>query len=198
MMLGPKPISEERRETPVNAPTTLASYTYAYPHPALTADQVVFTTVAGALWVLLIRRRSEPFAGCWALPGGFLNPDETLETAAYRELREETGIELSGIGRLVGVFSEPGRDPRGWVVSAAFAVLIEAERLSTLAAGDDADAAALFPVGALPDLAFDHGRIITAALTALDLAPISLEGGPDAIAAESDQQARRALEERSA
>jgi hypothetical protein len=73
------------------------------------------------------------------------------------------------------------------VVSTAFAVLVEAERLSTLAAGDDADAVALFPVGALPELAFDHGHIITAALTALDLAPMALGGEPDAIIAESDQ-----------
>ena len=181
----------------MSEPPTPASHTYAYPRPAVTADQVIFMTLAGALWVLLIRRGHEPFAGRWALPGGFLNPDETIEAAAYRELREETGIELSEVGRLVGVFSEPGRDPRGWVVSAAFAVLVEADQLSVLAAGDDADAVALFPLRALPELAFDHESIIAAALDALDLAPDALERGPDPIA-ESDQQATKALKERPA
>jgi 8-oxo-dGTP diphosphatase len=181
----------------VSEPATPASYVYAYPRPALTADSVIFTTLAGALWVLLIRRGHEPFADCWALPGGFLNPDETIEAAASRELREETGIELPELGRLVGVFSEPGRDPRGWVVSTAFAVLAEANQLATIAAGDDADAVALFPLGALPELAFDHERIIAAALAALDLAPDALGSGPGAIA-ESDPQATKVLQERPA
>jgi 8-oxo-dGTP diphosphatase len=153
-------------ETP---PGAAGGYTYAFPRAALAADQVIFTFADGQLCVLLIRRGEEPYAGCWALPGGHLNPDETIETASLRELREEAGIALAEVGTLVGVFSAPGRDPRGWVVSVAFACLVEPETLAAASAGDDADAVALFPLTALPALAFDHGQIIAAALVALNL-----------------------------
>ena len=91
-----------------------------YPKPALTADICIFAR-AGAGWkLLLIRRGGHPYLGCWALPGGFADEGERIESTAARELQEETG--LSGLAlRLVGIYSAPGRDPRGWTVSAAYA-----------------------------------------------------------------------------
>ena len=91
-----------------------------YPKPALTADIAIFAGTGKRCRLLLIRRGGHPFLGCWALPGGFADEGETIERTAARELEEETGI--SGLElRLVGVYSAPGRDPRGWTVSAAYA-----------------------------------------------------------------------------
>jgi 8-oxo-dGTP diphosphatase len=165
-----EPLSTVTGGEPVAPPA--ADYTYAFPRPALTADQVIFTRAGEQLRVLLIRRAQEPYVGCWALPGGHLNSNETIEAAALRELAEETGIALPGVGILAGVFSAPGRDPRGWVVSVAFALSVEPEILATAVAGDDADEVALFGLDSLPPLAFDHGQIIKAALTVLGLETI--------------------------
>ena len=169
--------SDDGAQTDKPTDGAAGGYAYAFPRAALTADQVIFTIKSGQLCVLLIRRGEEPYAGRWALPGGYLNPDETIEEAALRELREETGIALPDTGTLVGVFSAPGRDPRGWVVSAAFACLVEPEILAGVIAGDDADAVALFGLDALPELAFDHDQIIVAALDALGLPPTAHAGG---------------------
>ena len=94
-------------------------YTYEYPRPAVTVDVVLFTIRAGDLAVLMIRRGGAPFKGHWALPGGFVEENESLERAASRELKEETGIEQAALEQL-GAFGDPGRDPRGHTVSVAF------------------------------------------------------------------------------
>ena len=136
-------------------------YTYSYPRPMLTADCVV-TTPCGE--VLLIRRGNEPFKGCWALPGGFMEMDETIEHCAVRELMEETGIEVvEDELHLVGVYSAPGRDPRGRTVTAAYAVRVSDGMQAT--AGDDAAELRWWPLAALPPLAFDHAQIISDAIS---------------------------------
>jgi 8-oxo-dGTP diphosphatase len=109
---------------------------------------------AGA--VLLIRRRNSPFAGTYALPGGFVDVGETVEAAVVREVREETGLDTS-VERLVGVYSDPARDPRGHTVSVTY--LLQ-RRGGTLGSGDDADDARFCSLDALPPLAFDHARIV--------------------------------------
>ena len=121
-----------------------------YPRPSLTADIAVFSQEAGALQVLLVRRGGHPFLGKWALPGGFAQPGEAVTQTARRELEEETG--LKGL-RLtpVGLFSQPGRDPRMWVVSQAFAARIPSGRRKEAKAGDDAADTRWFRVSACPE-----------------------------------------------
>ena len=147
-----------------------------YPKPALTADICIFAR-AGAGWkLLLIRRGGHPYLGCWALPGGFADEGERIESTAARELQEETG--LSGLAlRLVGIYSAPGRDPRGWTVSAAYGTRVEAQLDAV--ADDDAAEAGWFDVRlaedgpatvALPEggqMAFDHAQIIADAAAML-------------------------------
>ena len=151
-----------------------------YPKPALTADIVVLSRTADSCRVLLIRRKGHPYLGCLALPGGFANENEPVELTAARELAEETGV--TGLPlKLVGIFSTPGRDPRGWVVSAAFCADIQGRELS-VTAGDDAaeaewyrileeeDTLLLWKDGVCTDarqLAFDHHEIIRKALDAV-------------------------------
>lgn len=131
-------------------------YTYDYPHPAVTAYLIVLTCETPPR-VLLIRRKHEPFAGAWALPGGFVDQDEPLETAARRELREETGLEVDQLEQMQA-FGDPGRDPRGWTVSIAFVARVDPNTSAT--AGDDAAEAAWHPLEQLPPLAFDHGKVL--------------------------------------
>ncbi len=135
---------------------------YEWPRPAVAVDLVVTRTAGTGRELLLIRRRNEPFAGCWALPGGFVDPGETVEQAAARELIEETGLQPATL-RQLKVFSGPGRDPRGRVISVAFA----AEVIDGPAgrAGDDAAELGWFPPDRLPPLAFDHEAIIAAAVS---------------------------------
>ncbi len=116
------------------------------------------------LRVLLIQRGEPPFMGEWALPGGFVEEGEIVAAAAARELAEETGIEAEYLS-LIGVYSAPGRDPRGWTVSIAYLLELDSE----LAAHSDDDAAAArwFGVDELPPLAFDHAHIVTDALAAV-------------------------------
>jgi len=124
--------------------------------PALTVDCVCFD---GRNRVLLVRRGNPPFKGAYALPGGFVETGETVETACRRELLEETGIEAGKL-RLVGVFSDPKRDPRGPTVSIAFLSLVEAVEPR---AGSDAAAAEWVADWHVEALAFDHAEIIAAA-----------------------------------
>lgn len=133
-------------------------YEYEYPHPAVTTDIVIFTIRDGAMQVLLIKRRSDPFKGSWALPGGFVQIDEDLESAAARELQEETGVDGIYLEQLY-TFGAPGRDPRERVISVAWFALIPSERLR-LRAASDADAVGWFAVHELPALAFDHAQIL--------------------------------------
>jgi len=137
------------------------SYTYAYPHPAVTTDIVVFTVQENALKVLLIQRKYDPFKDRWALPGGFVNIDEDLEAGAARELEEETGLKEIYLEQLC-TFGAPDRDPRERVISVAYFALVPSDKL-VLNAGSDASDAAWFDIGALKRLAFDHKEIIKTA-----------------------------------
>jgi 8-oxo-dGTP diphosphatase len=131
---------------------------YEHPHPALTTDVVLFTVQDAQLQVLLIRRGGEPFAGRWALPGGFLEIDEGLETCARRELMEETGIGGIYLEQLY-TFGQPDRDPRERVISVTFLGLAPAVSLHPRAASDAA-ASAWFSLEGAPPLAFDHEDIV--------------------------------------
>jgi 8-oxo-dGTP diphosphatase len=129
-------------------------------------DVIVLTIVGDDLKVLLIRRGQEPFKGRWAIPGGFVEMDESLEAAARRELQEETGVkDVTGLEQL-HTFGDPHRDPRGRTISVAYYVLLDSARL-TVQAADDAAEAGWFSMFALPPLAFDHDVILAAALNHL-------------------------------
>ncbi|MEZ4434012.1 MAG: NUDIX hydrolase [bacterium] len=134
--------------------------TYDHARPSLTCDVVLFRWHGGWLQVLLIERDREPFAGRHALPGGFVDEGEPPRAAALRELEEETGVGAVPLIE-VGVFGDPGRDPRGWVVSSAWIGLAPPDVRAT--AGDDARALGWHRVASLPPLAFDHDRIIARA-----------------------------------
>jgi 8-oxo-dGTP diphosphatase len=133
-----------------------------YAKPALTVDVVLLAGEAPRR-ILLVQRLNPPFAGEWALPGGFVDEGERVAVAAERELREETGVGVSGL-RLLGVYDTPGRDPRGWTVSVAFVQSLD--RALPARGGDDAGDARWFGSDALPELAFDHGLIVADALRA--------------------------------
>jgi 8-oxo-dGTP diphosphatase len=124
-----------------------------------TADIVLLQRQQGKPSILLIKRCEWPYPDMWALPGGKQNPGGTIEETAYRELREETGVEVA-ILNLVGTFDTPGRDPRGNFVSAAFMVRLADSTIISAQAGDDAKEVVWFPLDELPALAFDHAEII--------------------------------------
>lgn len=132
-------------------------FAYEYARPALTVDLAVVTREAKP-HVLLIRRKKDPFAGTWALPGGFVDENEKLADAARRELREEAGVAVGDLEQL-HTAGDPGRDPRGWTVSVVYLARVAPNELKPIAA-DDADAVAWFPLEKLPKLAFDHAMIL--------------------------------------
>jgi len=136
-------------------------FTYDYPHPAVATDCVVFGFDGRELKVLLVERGIEPFKGMWAFPGGFMRMDETAEECAIRELREETGLELTYIKQL-GTFTGVHRDPRERVVSIAFYSLA---RHSEVRGGDDAAKARWWAIDEVPQLAFDHDYILRQAMS---------------------------------
>lgn len=137
---------------------TEGKYIYDYPRPMLTADCMV---VNDRNEVLLVRRGNDPYKGCWALPGGFMEMDETLEHCAVRELEEETGLKVDEQDiRLIGIYSAPGRDPRGRTVTAAYLVKNVECRMKDAHAGDDAAELRWWSLFALPTLAFDHAQIV--------------------------------------
>lgn len=138
-------------------------YTYKYPHPSVTTDCVIFGFDGTRLKVLLIERGLEPFKGYWAFPGGFLNMDESAETGALRELREETGLKEAYI-RQFHTFSDPDRDPRERVLTIAYYALV---RIQDVKGGDDAARAEWFALDEVPPLAFDHEAILQEALKEL-------------------------------
>ncbi|PIF02290.1 MAG: NUDIX hydrolase [Draconibacterium sp.] len=137
-------------------------YTYAYPRAALTVDAVVLAFEKNAdeviPFVLLIERAGEPFKGLWALPGGFIEMDELLEAACKRELYEETGIKVDAMQQF-RVYDAIGRDPRHRTISVVFTC--ELEKRQNAIGGDDAAKAVWFPLQSLPQLAFDHARILS-------------------------------------
>ena len=141
------------------------TYTYQYPRAALTVDCVVFGFDEAELKVLLIQRGLEPFKGKWALPGGFVRVDETLDDAARRELVEETGLKKVFLEQLY-TFGAVDRDPRERVVSVAYYALVKLSEHEAKAATDAANAE-WFPVSRTPKLAFDHADILATALARL-------------------------------
>ena len=141
-------------------------YTYDYPMPSVTVDVAIFKPQEEGYQLLLIRRAQEPFKGKYALPGGFINMDESLEQAALRELSEETGLENLQLTQ-IETFSDPNRDPRGRVISTCFGCVLKKDERVELQAGDDAAAAVWFLLDDLPELAFDHAAIVQAAISKL-------------------------------
>jgi 8-oxo-dGTP diphosphatase len=140
-------------------------YTYEYPRPAVTVDCVLFAMREADVAVLLVQRKNPPYRGAWALPGGFVNQDEALDRAAYRELAEETGI-TSGVAlEQLRAYGDPGRDPRGHTVSVVFSSFLVVAPQPV--AGDDAAAAAWHELRSLPRLAFDHAAIVAYARSQL-------------------------------
>jgi 8-oxo-dGTP diphosphatase len=135
-------------------------FSYDYPRPALTVDLVVATREPRPR-VLLIRRKHDPHAGRWALPGGFVDENEPLAAAAKRETLEETGVEVDDLEQLYTA-GDPGRDPRGWTVTVAYLVRVRPDELKPTA-GDDAAEVGWYPLDALPELAFDHAMILARA-----------------------------------
>jgi 8-oxo-dGTP diphosphatase len=133
-------------------------YTYRYPHPAVTTDVVIFTIRQDKLQILLIKRALPPHKNQWALPGGFIQLEESLEEGARRELEEETGVKDVFLEQLY-TFGEPERDPRERVITVAFYALVPTEEL-TIVAGSDATRASWFGMKEIRDLAFDHKKIL--------------------------------------
>jgi 8-oxo-dGTP diphosphatase len=123
---------------------------------------VIFDRKNESIKLLLIQRKHDPFAGKWALPGGFVNENEPLAAAAARELREETGMRVDDLIQ-IGAFGDPGRDPRGWVVTIGFTAIVGPGPHRAMADDDAADAR-WFDIHDLPPLAFDHDKIISRAL----------------------------------
>jgi len=141
------------------------NYTYNYPRPALTADCVIFGYDGDTMKLLLVKRNETPFRGKWSLPGGFVGENEDAETAAKRVLFEKTGLERNFIEQLY-TFSQPDRDPRGWVVSTAYFALINPKKI-LLEAGGNTDAVSWHAWNKIPPLAFDHKHILQTAITRL-------------------------------
>ena len=133
-------------------------YTYAYQRPAVTVDIIVTKQINNNDNILLIERKNEPFKNQWALPGGFVDIDEEIETAAYRELQEETSISDIKLKQFY-TFGKIGRDPRGRTISIIYSGYL-LNKNQKIEAGDDAKNLRWFPINKLPDLAFDHIDII--------------------------------------
>lgn len=151
------------------------------PHPAVTVDVILFTIRRRRLEVLLIRRQLPPFEGCWALPGGFVRMDESLDDAARRELWEEAGVQVRWLEQLY-TFGEIDRDPARRVITVTYFALIDGARLDPKA-GTDAASVGWHPVDAMPPLAFDHARIVRYAHERLrhktEYAPVAFQLLPD-------------------
>ena len=134
-------------------------YHYKYPRPSVTTDNVIFGFDGERLKVLLIERGDQPFQGCWAFPGGFLEMDESADEGAKRELMEETGLTAPFVKQF-HTFSTPDRDPRGRVLTVAYYALV---RMSEVKGMDDAVQAKWFALDEIPKLAFDHDEILRVA-----------------------------------
>ena len=138
------------------------SFTYNYPRPCVTTDCLIFRKIGDIWHVLLIERGNEPFKGCWALPGGFLEMEEDLDTCAARELQEETGLTGIELHQLYA-FGAPNRDPRHRTISVAYWGIDNSEQQAV--GSDDAAEAQWFALEKLPSLAFDHEKILQKALS---------------------------------
>jgi len=143
----------------------MMKYSYEYPRPAVTVDAAIFRKKDDNWQVLFIQRGNEPFIGMWALPGGFVEMNETLEEAVARELKEETGLEGVSMEQL-HAFSTVNRDPRHRTISIVFWGLVAVDQGKILA-GDDAEDAKWFGIDQLPELAFDHLEVMKMAVEKL-------------------------------
>jgi len=143
-------------------------FAYQYPRPAVTVDIILFVFQQDQLRVLLIRRANDPYKGKWALPGGFVGEQENLYDAALRELKEETNVSNVYLEQLY-TFGEPGRDPRARVITVAYFALLSAEEVAQqeVHGASDAGEARWWDIYDLPELAFDHQRILDYALQRL-------------------------------
>lgn len=139
------------------------SYEYKHPRQAVTADAVVITQNEPRK-VLLIKRGGKPFKGCCAFPGGFMNMDETLEECVIRELKEETGLVVTEV-KPIGSYSRVDRDPRGRTITIAYLIVVDEEL--PVKGQDDAKQAKWWPLNDLPELAFDHSKILNDTLETL-------------------------------
>jgi 8-oxo-dGTP diphosphatase len=155
-------VSPRARAEPAPAGYDLSQF----PAFAVTVDVVILTMSEGQLNVLLVRRGEAPFQGMWAVPGGFKRPNETLDEAAKRELREETGVDAASLLAQFGAYGDPGRDPRMNVVTIGYLAVIR--DVGAITAGSDAADAALVPASMVlnedVELAFDHLQIIRDAI----------------------------------
>ena len=147
-------------------PEAMTHFSPSHPRPAVTVDIVIFTIRDSCLQLLLIQRGEEPFIGSWALPGGFVRLNESLEEAASRELEEETGISQAYLEQLY-TYGDPKRDPRDRVITVAYFALIPPDEQIRAEGGTDVTQAAWFPYDQLPLLAFDHREIVSYALRRL-------------------------------
>jgi 8-oxo-dGTP diphosphatase len=136
----------------------MEKYTYDYPRPSVTSDIAVLR-LEEVPEILLVKRKDNPFQGMWALPGGFMEMEESLEDAARRELLEETGIKAGELIRFDS-YDKPGRDPRGRTITQVF-VMIWKKEMGSPQAGSDASELSWFSLTELPDLAFDHAEILS-------------------------------------
>ncbi len=134
------------------------AYTYRYPHPAVTTDIVIFTIRQDELKVLLIKRALAPHRNEWALPGGFIKLEESLDEGARRELEEETGVSGVYLEQLY-TFGQPDRDPRERVITVAYYALVPSDKFE-VRAGSDAEGVSWFGMKEIPNLAFDHQEIL--------------------------------------
>jgi 8-oxo-dGTP diphosphatase len=137
------------------------AYTYKYPRPAVTVDALIFRSIDFGYEVLLIKRGQYPFEGLWAIPGGFVDMDETLEDAAARELQEETGLTGIELTQL-HTFGAIGRDPRHRTISIVFTGFTDVHTMAT--ADSDAADAQWYNISKLPEMAFDHAEIVQMAV----------------------------------
>ena len=141
-------------------------YCYDYPRPAVTVDAAVLVKQNKQWFILLIERKHDPYKGCYALPGGFVEEDETLEEAIARELQEETNLTLNNMQQF-RAYSRPDRDPRGRTISVIFTSILDT--LTAAVAGDDAAAVKWFPLDQLPELAFDHEEVVADIMKAMNM-----------------------------
>ncbi|WP_196895622.1 NUDIX hydrolase [Aureivirga marina] len=125
---------------------------------SVAVDAIVFGYIENSLQLLLIERKTEPFKNCWAIPGGFVTDNESLEEAVSRELKEETNLDMQYLEQLY-TYGNPDRDPRGHVISIAYFAIVKPDNFE-IKADTDAKEAKWFPINDLPDLAFDHAKII--------------------------------------
>ncbi len=134
-------------------------YCYEYPRPMVTTDVVVFGLAEDGMRTLFIKRKKDPYADHWAIPGGFLEIEEAIDAGARRELKEETGLEDLAVMEEIGVFGDPGRDPRGRTISVVHAGIVRGP-VPSVKGGDDASDAGWLDPDTTGPLAFDHAKIL--------------------------------------